>query len=787
MPIARIPLSWPFNPRSPDTTKDQRRVNVMDEMLGDKTYTLKRPGTTILYPIGTGPGQGMTYYNGGTYSVANDQLILTSSNYSGTTGVTWKSGGVADWSARSSFGCVNVQGTIYIIGGLTDAGGLSNIPTADVWSITPGTGWQQCTGGAPWTPRAEAAVVNYGGDKAIIMMGGVDASAVALADVWSSPDGVTWTQLVETAPWAPRYGATSFISQGTIYLMGGYDGSQVFNDIWVSVDGINWAELVANANWSKRAFAAGYVFNYNSYQPAIWIVGGADVSLNGINDVWYSTDGGKNWTQTAGAFGSGIYAAGSVIYNNKMWLMNGRSGPAVGSNLNKVYSSADGITWTQVTTMGPWQPASSGAVVLFPTATSVSAYNYQTMYWIGGENASAVKSDVVYYADLDIIPAFVGGLTPAITAQPYQFEPFQEGNVLLVKNQCGMWIVTGGVITQVKANGYPGETVPGLVVLGTFAYVMDSSGLIHCCEADNPYKWPLLNVVGADYEADPAVALTKYLNYVVAFGTYTTQFFYDAGRPVGSPLLPYLNANSRVGCAAAATVVDMGPTIMWVGRTLQFNRQVFMMNGMVPQVISTPAIDKLLNGSGYGTLFAFNYYSDGHLFYVISGFTSFSLAYDMSTQQWYRWTDATGNAALLYSGSASNLDLNGFMVQSSLTGDIFRVGGQYYDDNGTPFPVEVRTGKVDWQNNALKFFGFTQLICDRNTGMVTIDTTDDDYISYGPARTVDTNTPRPGLSRCGSGRRRAWRLRVTNSQPLRWEALEVQWEQGNVQVGNAGG
>ena len=788
MPITRIPLSWPYNPRRADTSKDQRRVNVMDEKVDGKTYTLKRPGTTLLYNYGSpGPGQGMTFYNGATYSVVNDQLAISSVNNDGTRGINWQAAGVADWSARSSFATVNVQGTIYVAGGLVDTAAALNTPTADVWSITPGTGWQLCTAAAPWTPRAEMTLLNGAGDTALLLIGGIDGTGPQ-NDVWSSPDGVNWTQLVKNGPWTPRYGAVGLSAGGNFFLMGGTNGSTVYNDIWVSINGTDWAELLPNADWSARAFAAAYAFPFGTL-PAIWIAGGADSFGNGINETWYSTNGGKNWTLSPASFSiGGVYAGGYCVYNNRMWLVNGRTGPTVASSINYVYTSPDGLNWYPQTTMGPWQASCSGALVSFPTATSVSPYNYQSLYWLGGNNTAGVKSDLVYYGTLDTIQSLSGGISPAIAGQPYQFAPFQEGTVLLVKNQCGLWVVAGGSINQVKSNGYPGETVPGLCVLGSYAYVMDRSGLIHNCDADNPYQWQLLNVVGADYEADPAVALVKYLNYIVAFGTYTMQLFYDAGQPVGSPLLPYLNANVKIGCADAATVVDVGPSIMWVSRTQQFNRQVMIMNGMTPQVVSTPAIDKLLNGTGWTSLIAFSYYADGHLFYVLSSGSSFSLACDTSQQgfPWYEWTDITGTQPLFYSGSCSTLDEGGFQVQALLDGTIYTVGGQYYTDNGAAFPVQLRTAKVDFDNMRRKFWGRTTLVGDQNTGMPTICNTDDDYQTYSTPRTVDTSTPCPSIPRNGASLRRAWLVDLTNDQPLRWEALEVEWEQGNVPQGQAG-
>src|SRR5262249_3622231 len=129
-------------------------------------------------------------------------------------------------------------------------------------------------------------------------------------------------------------------------------------------------------------------------------------------------------------------------------------------------------------------------------------------------------------------------------------------------------VLESGTLTKVVDTNYPSVTVPGIVVLNDFAYVMEPDGTIHGCAIDNPLLWPSLQFIGADYEDDPGVAITKYLNYLVAFGTYTTQFFYDAGNPApGIVLSPYQSANIKIGCALADTVRSTKGTLIWMGQT----------------------------------------------------------------------------------------------------------------------------------------------------------------------------------------------------------------------------
>ena len=91
--------------------------------------------------------------------------------------------------------------------------------------------WVQQTAAAGWTARRGHSCVVMP-DGSIVLMGGYDGS-YEKNDIWRSTDkGATWTQQTAAAGWSPRYGLSSVVvPDGSIVLMGGNDGGYK-NDVW---------------------------------------------------------------------------------------------------------------------------------------------------------------------------------------------------------------------------------------------------------------------------------------------------------------------------------------------------------------------------------------------------------------------------------------------------------------------------------------------------------------------------------------------------------------------------
>jgi hypothetical protein len=606
-------------------------------------------------------------------------------------------------------------------------------------------------------------------NNAMWMMGGRTAASVFLNDVLTSTNGADWTTVTASAPWVGRHGFGLVAANNGMYLYGGYSSTVPMNDVWFTTDGATWAQVTASAAWSARGGIGAAFFNNKLY-----LVGGVSGATY-FNEVWSSSDG-ILWTQdTGGAFTNGRFGVACVVYNNKLWAIGGINGTTPNAD---VYSTSTGSVWTLVTASPGFSARGNASAAVFRTPPSVSQYRYPTI-WVmnGGPNGAEIKD--TWYGTLNSSTQISYPLTPTFSGQPYQLATYMNATRLLIKNQSNFWVLESGTLLRVTDPNYPPATVPGLVVLNSFAYVMTPEGEIRGCKIDDATQWPVLQFATADYEDDPGVCLAKFLNYVVAFGQYTTQFFYDAGNPPpGIALSPYINANIRMGCAFSATVQNIKNTLMWVGSTTQRNWGVYVMDGMTPKKVSTDWVDRVVDQNANSGIIAFaTSAGTGHTFYVLVFFTGTAIVYDMDTGQWHPWTSPGGfqfsHALTQFFGGG---DL--WLGSGSRGGQIYVASDTLYDDANVQFPLLVQTDKLDGGTMMRKFWGFVDLVADIGSSTVTASWSDDDYQSWSLPIPVSMGSDRPRLSRLGSSRRRAYRFLQQDNKPARWEAAEFSYSEG---------
>ncbi len=185
-------------------------------------------------------------------------------------------------------------------------------------------------------------------------------------------------------------------------------------------------------------------------------------------------------------------------------------------------------------------------------------------------------------------------------------------------------------------------TVPGIVFLDGYFFVMDENAVIYNCDLNTPDSWNALNFITAMIEPGSGVAIAKSQNYVIAMKSWSTEFFYDAANTNGSPLSPVLNAFTLVGCASGQSVASIDGAIAWVSKTKQKGRAVHVMNGLQQQKVSTADVERILNNDSLSNVYAYGLKISGHAFYVLGLVNSnLTLVYDMTSQTWAIWTSMT--------------------------------------------------------------------------------------------------------------------------------------------------
>lgn len=192
------------------------------------------------------------------------------------------------------------------------------------------------------------------------------------------------------------------------------------------------------------------------------------------------------------------------------------------------------------------------------------------------------------------------------------------------------------------------ETVPGVVFLDGYFFVMDEEAVIYNSALGDGSSWNALDFVTAEKEPGAGMAIAKSQNYVIAFKEWSTEFFYDAANPTGSPLSPVDNGFILVGCASGESVASLDGNLFWISRTRQKGRSVHMMAGVqnVSQ-ISTPDIDRILNEDDLADIYSYGLKIGGHMFYILTLKTSnITLVYDLVSKSWSQWTSSVPRASV---------------------------------------------------------------------------------------------------------------------------------------------
>jgi hypothetical protein len=223
------------------------------------------------------------------------------------------------------------------------------------------------------------------------------------------------------------------------------------------------------------------------------------------------------------------------------------------------------------------------------------------------------------------------------------FEFLQESPVagvgFVYKSSTDAFYYDGTTNTQITDPDYPAETVKGIVYLDGTYYVMTPAGSIYGSNINDPLTWSALNVIQCQAEPDGGVALVRQLNLITAFNSYSTEFFYNAGNPTGSPLLPYSSSFIELGCAAGDSVSTTENTIYFIGVSKQKGRGVYRLNGTNPEYVSTPFIDRLLNADSLEDITAHCIRIGGHAFYILYlPDSEITLVFDSTSNEWGRWT-----------------------------------------------------------------------------------------------------------------------------------------------------
>jgi len=724
-----IPFA-PLKSRDGTLNKDALPRNLFVEASGKEISVFKRPGLLLWGTgTGTGSGQGMT-----------------------------------------DFIDANGNQRLFVAQGGTLFAGASLVPSATVTDVFGSAGYLQSGSGGS-SPLTYAVPISFGGK--LWLIGTQTLGATGRFTVHYSDDGENWTLHTDVAagtsgypPYGGAWGTCVHTVGGVprVYLVAHGNHATISNQVWYTEDFNTWTQASSNAG--LRTTSSNHIPVVVSHSDGKMYAFYAD---GGGTFIYSSTDGSGTWTTvtpSVGYDGGGdLLGHGAISLGGKLFVIGGGISP--GYTNAKIYSSSDnGDNWAEVgTNVLPENCYAAGIVVSAGIPYIIGYYSgsgptVRQRIYRGSTDLSTWTLLVTWTSEPTLLnsqPMGINGTLPGprvayfknafyafqfTTANSWRLYKFAStgafanvslggvvGNFFDFGQNYGrtqlaahseqalyVYTISSGTLAEVTDADYPGQTVPGFVVLDDYGFVMDPDGNIYNSANADFTSWAAADYIAAQFENDGGVALAKQGLYIVALGYYTTELFFDAGNASGSPLSPVQNGVFTVGCAHGRSVKQVENTLMWIaqskgdGQSTTKGRFIAKLEGTNYQRISTPDIDRILDADDLGTIHACVYKVAGHSYYHLMLKTSgISLVFDMSTDQWYVWSTRITAATVTPSNVVTvNGTATATVTHAFADGDVGVVSGftgTHTNLNGT-FNMTVPSATVlNWKPSNSSYSG----------------------------------------------------------------------------------
>jgi hypothetical protein len=358
---------------------------------------------------------------------------------------------------------------------------------------------------------------------------------------------------------------------------------------------------------------------------------------------------------------------------------------------------------------------------------------------------------------------------------------------LIVLDGISGWVLkTDNTITKITSANFPTPHVVNAGYIDGYLVVAKAGTAdLYNSNLLDPLTWTAGDFITAETFPDPVLSVCRQNNYIVAIGTQTTEFFYDAGTFPGTPLARNSAALHQIGTPAPDTMAQIEEQIVFVGQTQTGGRTVWVFNGFNPNEIGNEPVRQSLDyeGANIVNAKAFCIRSKGHKFYVLN-LTGVTWVFDFDSQMWHQWANYTG-AAKFNCDYASDYSVGYPLVLDRTAGYVYvMTEGISKDATGPTTTANITSiaisDKLDFGSMNHKFMHRFSLICDVPSGpfgdnqtSCTLYWTDNDYKTYSSGRTIQISDTMPTTVQLGIFRRRAFKLVYSDAYPMRLEGFEV--------------
>lgn len=325
---------------------------------------------------------------------------------------------------------------------------------------------------------------------------------------------------------------------------------------------------------------------------------------------------------------------------------------------------------------------------------------------------------------------------------------------------------------------------PYPIFLNGYLFVVKASSAdIYNSNLNDPMSWTPGDFLSGEMEGDLVKRPAKLNNYIILFGTNTIEYFWDVGNASGSPLQRNdtpVKINGYLGGFA-----QIGNVIYYVGNAVQSRPSVFRLEDFKIQEVGTPTISRHLTKTAetFASLKGGMVSFQGHSFYVLDG-GSYTYIMDIDKTSWTRIAyQSSANFPIVATANGKPEDGNVYPIfaLAGSTSTIYKFDPTLYQDSGTNFTCTIITDTHSFGTINRKTMHRLSLYTDTpaSTSSVSVYWTDDDYLTWSSAVTIDLAQDLAACYRLGWFRQRAFKFTYSDNFPFRLQKVEVDINKGN--------
>ena len=192
-----------------------------------------------------------------------------------------------------------------------------------------------------------------------------------------------------------------------------------------------------------------------------------------------------------------------------------------------------------------------------------------------------------------------------------------------------------------------------------------------------------LSFASKDGAPDNLVSLIVDHREIYLMGEASSEVWVDVGTtPFPFQRIP--GTSTQHGIAAVFSISRVGNSFAYVSRNIRGQGQIMMMNGYIPQRISTHAVENTLVNQNIDDAISWTYQLEGHECYVVT-FPSINLTwvYDATTTMWHKWLYVNNsNQYSRHRGNCSAVFQGMVLCGDYENGRIYELDPDNYTDDG---------------------------------------------------------------------------------------------------------